>query len=80
MVINHGEERKQHQWGPALFLGDNLSAAGSCYGMELSPGKKDRAGILAGLGRGSLQMDSEAILSHPGLRNQHLTHLHWIFH
>lgn len=33
MVINHGEEREQHQWGPALFLGDNLSAAGQCYGI-----------------------------------------------
>lgn len=32
MVINHGEEREQDRWGAALFLGDNLSTAGQCYG------------------------------------------------
>lgn len=38
-----------------------------------------RTGILADL-QGSLKMDSEAIPSHPGLRNQHLAHLHGLFH
>ena len=44
-----------------------------------SPGKKGRAGILANL-EGSLKMDSEAIPSHPGLRNQHLANLHGLLH
>jgi hypothetical protein len=69
MVINHGEEGKQHRWGPALFLGYNLSGAGSCYEIGAKPRQEDRAGILAGLEE-RLQMDSETNTSH----------LHWRSH
>lgn len=59
MVISHGEEKKQHWWGPALFLGDNLS--GSCYEIGAKPRQEDKASILAGL-KGSLQMNSKVTL------------------
>lgn len=61
MVIKHGKERKQHQWGPALFLGGNLSGAGSCYEIGVKPRQEDRAGILASLEE-SLQMISKIAL------------------
>lgn len=61
MVINHGEERKQHQWGPALFLGDSLASAGSCYEIGVKPRQEDRVGILAGLEE-SLQTNSKITL------------------
>lgn len=60
-MINHWEERKQHRWGPALFLGDNLSGAGSCYEIGAKPRQEDRAGILASLEE-SLKMNSKVTL------------------
>lgn len=63
MVINHGEERKQHRWGPALFLGDNFSGyfAGSCHEIGAKPRQEDRVSILASR-QGNLQMNSKVSL------------------
>lgn len=44
MMVNYEEGRKQLQWGPALFLGDNLSTVGRCYGMEAKPRQKRQDG------------------------------------
>lgn len=62
MVISHGEEKKQHWWGPALFLGDNLS--GSCYEIGAKPRQEDKASILAGL-KGSLQIQESLWIQEP---------------